>query len=414
MHQNIGLKIKYSLIVVITLMLSSNWLIAQELSWKFLSAPQGLVRSFESVGDDLYAGYQNKGVMRSRDAGLTWDTLNNGLEDYLVYDILAKNTEELFVATLIGSVFYSANKGENWVPFNSGINAVYTYCLLLKGDNLYAGTSLGIYTASAKEGKWTRLTLPKTTAVNQDIYCLHLSGNSIFAGSSQSAYRSDDDGKTWIEIPKITRYVLTSFAEKDGTLYIGTSGDGLMEMDLKTNVVKPSDEFIGSPEPSSVITALLVAPNGILYKASNRLGVFQRDSTLNRGLPILSIRTLGAHKNLLLAGVELNGIAALNGLLTSVEEVNTLNHKVNLQINPNPVAEQAQITLQLRTENPQLLKIELITTSGQVMDGSVASYSPGEHSIPLKVHNLPAGLYYCRVSNSSGSIYLIKPLAKGF
>lgn len=108
------------------------------------------------------------------------------------------------------------------------------------------------------------------------------------------------------------------------------------------------------------------------------------------------------------------GIAALNGLLTSVEEVNTLNHEVNLQINPNPAAEHAQIRLQLSTENPQLLKIELINTSGQVMDASVAPYSPGEHSIPLKVHNLPAGHYYCRVSNSSGSIYLIEPLVKGF
>lgn len=413
MHQNIVLKIKYLLIVVITLMLSSNWLFAQELSWKFLSAPQGLVRSFESVGDDLYAGYQGKGVMHSRDAGLTWDTLNDGLEDYLVYDILAKNSEELFVATLIGSVFYSANKGENWVPFKSGINAAYTYCLLLKGDNLYAGTSLGIYTASVKEGKWTRLTLPKTSAVNQDIFCLHRSGNSIFAGSSQSAYRSDDDGKTWIEIPKITRYVLTSFAEKDGKLYIGTSGDGLMELDLQTNLVKPSDEFIGSPEPASTITALFVAPNGILYKASNRLGVFQRDSTLNRGLPILSIRALGAHKNLLLAGVELNGIAALNGLLTSVEEVNTLNAYVHLQINPNPTRAHAHIMLQLRTENPQLLKIELISTSGQIVDSSVAPYSPGEHSIPLRIQSLPTGLYYCRVSNSSRSIYLIKSLVKG-
>lgn len=220
---------------------------AQELSWQELNVPKHApVICLKSIDNQLYAGYGGLGLLRSKDAGVSWDTLNKGLQDYYISDLLALSTKEFYLATLHSGVFRSLDGGESWSPFNKGLEAVnYTFCLLQKGDQLYAGTSWGVFTASTKNGEWIRLRFPRSSAPSQMVNCLYLLDNTLIAGSSESLYLSEDDGKSWREIPNVTKYQVLSITEYQGKLLIGTSGNGIVESDARLGTFLKSPEFLG-------------------------------------------------------------------------------------------------------------------------------------------------------------------------
>ncbi len=83
---------------------------AQDLSWQELSTPKNFpVLFLKSFNNQLYAGYGGLGLLRSKDAGVSWDTLNRGLEDLYIRDIIAPSAKELYAATQIDGVNYSSN-----------------------------------------------------------------------------------------------------------------------------------------------------------------------------------------------------------------------------------------------------------------------------------------------------------------
>lgn len=384
---------------------------AQSFAWQELPCPKGWVLCMESVDDHLFAGYSGLGVFRSKNAGMTWDTMNVGLQDWVVYDLLATSSQELYAATLTQGVFYSSNGGESWSPFNQGINAAYTYCLLKKGEQLFAGTTLGVYTASTKDGKWSRLVLPKSLAPNQIVQCLHLAGNTIFAGSSKGVYYSEDDGKNWNEIPNITPYVVTTMVEYKGKLLIGTSGNGIVEMDLQTKAFKKSSEFLGTLDTANSITSMLVTSNGVLLKGNNRLGIFQADSTLNRGLTTLDVRALHEHKNILYTGTLQRGILAFKQKDPATAILETpKSTALELEINPNPAVQFAKIKLLVK--ETQVLNCSLFSVDGCLVKtiSHNQTFAPGEYAIEVNVQNLARGIYYCRIADQTGRIGAIRRL----
>ncbi len=384
---------------------------AQTFAWQELPCPKGWVLCMESVGDQLFAGYSGLGIFRSKNAGMTWDTMNVGLQDWVVYDLLATSSQELYAATLTRGVFYSSNGGESWTPFNQGINAAYTFCLLKKGEQLYAGTTLGVYTSSTKDGKWSRLTLPISLAPNQIIQCLYLAGNTIYAGSSKGIYYSENDGKNWIEITNLTPYMVTTMVEYKGKLLIGTSGSGIVEMDLQTKAFKKSKEFLGTLDTATSITSMLVTSNGVLLKGNNRLGIFQADSTLNRGLTTLDVRALHEHKNVLYTGTLQRGILAFKQKdpATAILETPKL-AALEIEINPNPAVQSAKI--KLLVNETQVLSCSLFSVDGRLVKtiSHNQTYPPGEYALEVDVQNLARGIYYCRIADSTGRIGVIRSL----
>lgn len=384
---------------------------AQTFAWQELSCPKGWVLCIESVDDQLFAGYSGLGIFRSKNAGLTWDTMNVGLQDWIVYDLLATSSQELYAATLTRGVFYSSNGGESWTPFNQGLNAAYTFCILKKGEQLYAGTTLGVYTASTKDGKWSRLALPISLAPNQIIQCLYLSGNTIYAGSSKGIYYSENDGKNWTEITNITPYTVTTMVEYKGKLLIGTSGSGIVEMDLQTKALKKSQEFLGTLDTATSITSMLVTSNGILLKSNNRLGIFQADSTLNRGLTTLDVRVLHEHKNVLYTGTSQRGILAFKQKETTTAILETpKSASLEIEINPNPAVQSAKIKLLVK--ETQVLNCSLFALDGRLVKtiSHHQTYTPGEYTLEVGVQNLASGIYYCRVTDTIRKAGMIKKL----
>lgn len=328
---------------------------AQELFWQELGTPKNFpVMCLKSINNQLYAGYGGLGLLRSKDAGVSWDTLNKGLNDLYIRDVISPSARELYVATQIDGVYYSSNEGASWISFNKGIDASLTFCLLQKDNQLFAGTSQGIYAVNPKEGIWRRLVLPKTSAVNQMITCLYQSGNTIYAGSSQSIYLSEDDGKNWREIPKVTKYMVTAITEYKGRLLIATSGNGIIETDLRANGLAKSPEFLGE-DTVLTVNAMYVTSDGQLLKGTNRKGIFQTDSTLNRGLLDYDIRTIVEHKNRFYAGTMRQGVVIFKDkakLFPAELAKAQTGAMLQMELSPNPATQRVSINFSLLGEAP--------------------------------------------------------------
>lgn len=388
---------------------------AQDLSWQELNTPKNFpVLCLKSFNNQLYAGYGGLGLLRSKDAGVTWDTLNKGLEDLYIRDLISPSAKELYAAAHIDGVYYSSNEGASWIPFNKGIDASLTFCLLQKDNQLFAGTSQGIYAANPKEGIWRRLVLPKTSAVNQMITCLYQSGNTIYAGSSQSIYLSEDDGKNWREIPKVTKYMVTAITEYKGRLLIATSGNGIVETDLRANALSKSPEFLGE-DTVMTVNAMFVTAEGLLLKGTNRKGIFQTDSTLNRGLLDYDIRTIVEHKNQFYAGTVRQGVVIFKDKaklypaeLAKAQTGATL----QMELSPNPANQRVSINFSLLGEATQALSCVLLSAEGRVVKNLVRreSYQPGQYTLEADLQRLAAGVYYCRISNSEGTLSITRQL----
>lgn len=65
----------------------------------------------------------------------------------------------LFVGTRYGGVFYSSNNGANWIAANSGLSDRNVFSLVASGDNLYAGTSTGVFISKNRGNTWDSISI---------------------------------------------------------------------------------------------------------------------------------------------------------------------------------------------------------------------------------------------------------------
>ena len=201
----------------------------------------------------LFAGTATDGVFRSTDNGASWTACNTNLTNLMINALFSfENT--LYAGTTDGTVFRSLDDGQNWEQFSTGSvvervienevvteirlvadglpkmavhglaaykngqftlyagsdNGVYqssdngvTWCpaadtplsavraLLVKGEQIFAGTSLGLFTANVTETPlaWTRVSDVGEVA----IHALATDGTSIWAATDDGIYQCDGD-----------------------------------------------------------------------------------------------------------------------------------------------------------------------------------------------------------------------------
>ncbi|MGH7780907.1 MAG: WD40/YVTN/BNR-like repeat-containing protein [Candidatus Binataceae bacterium] len=92
----------------------------------------------------MYVGVEEGGVFRTRDGGVSFETLNDGLYAD-IHTVAADPADSRRLYATTGRGFYvSENAGASWRHVRSGINRTYTVPLLVDGD---AGAT--IFTAAA-------------------------------------------------------------------------------------------------------------------------------------------------------------------------------------------------------------------------------------------------------------------------
>jgi len=213
------------------------------------------VTALAVMGNILYAGTHQYGVLRSTDAGNSWTEVNNGLTDLQIRRLAVMGTT-LYAGTEDGA-FRLADNGDSWIPINAGLTAphydmeeinrartesgaipvpidklainrrVDSFAVL--GDTLYMGMVNGLFRSVDKGNSWTKI---DSESLNRSVSALSASGTTLYAGTfGGGVFRSTDGGDSWITINTgLTNRIIHSLLAVDGTLYVGTSGGGVFRL----------------------------------------------------------------------------------------------------------------------------------------------------------------------------------------
>ncbi len=156
------------------------------------------VHSFSEVGKYLFASSTEKGILRSEDAGETWETVTTGISELSAGDVLQFG-DKLFAYSNKG-LLESADTGKTW-KVNDGIGSKNVFGIYTNENELYAYlTKEKIALVSADTGKsWSNILFnpikeikpSKVKANGNDIYILAYNDNDI------SFWYSGDKGKNW-------------------------------------------------------------------------------------------------------------------------------------------------------------------------------------------------------------------------
>jgi photosystem II stability/assembly factor-like uncharacterized protein len=153
----------------------------------------------------MYVGVEEGGIYRSRDAGATFEPLNDGLyADVHSIAIGSRDSRRLYATT--GNGFYrSDNGGGSWRRVTDGIDRTYTVPLLVANDDTDT-----IYTAAAAGP-------PPTWSIGH-------------AGADAALYRSEDGGRRFS--PIFAEHVwgrgmiMRLKKDPEGGAFLGVTNDG--------------------------------------------------------------------------------------------------------------------------------------------------------------------------------------------
>ena len=131
------------------------------------------------------------GMLRSRDAGDTWEYL--GFQrDALMLSVLpaAALDEETFFISTLGKVRRSIDAGSSWHLFTIGMSELHILDLVQANNTLYAVTNTGVAKSSDGGNQWTQIDTDLPLPPNKSLGDLKLSnltavGNSLYVRTNQ-------------------------------------------------------------------------------------------------------------------------------------------------------------------------------------------------------------------------------------
>jgi hypothetical protein len=165
------------------------------------------ITSIVASGDAIFAGSDSNGVFITTNFGTSWTAVNSGLADRHISQLTAMGTG-LFAVTLNG-VFVFDDDDASWAANSSSLENIN--CLVVGDSQLFAGTDgSGVYVSADGGATWTSVCLgmPSDTRV----WSLATNGDDIFAGTSDGVWRAP------IHPGNNTVFTVTAGASEGGTI----------------------------------------------------------------------------------------------------------------------------------------------------------------------------------------------------
>jgi photosystem II stability/assembly factor-like uncharacterized protein len=170
----------------------------------------------------LFAATHGVGVARSRDSGLTWEWVNNGIDRHDLWSARAgklQGKDVVLVGSLPAHLYISEDNGDTWreLPALRNVDSAQSWCfpppprvghikdIVLDGDRLMVGIEIGALLVSTDFGKtFADLHVDPLVGEN-DIHRILVDparpDRILVANGIVGVMTSDDNGKTWRKNP---------------------------------------------------------------------------------------------------------------------------------------------------------------------------------------------------------------------
>lgn len=202
--------------------------------WKATGMRDTQVRALAVDTDNniVYAGSVETGVYRTRDGGMCWEAIKEGLANPRTYALAVDSTGNVYAGTFLaegdnlpGGVYKLPSGGYSWEE--KGIHDKTVYALSIDSDdNIYVGTTGGAYRSTDRGDTWEECGL-----ANKTVSALTVAGNpgneTILAGTwGGPIYQlTDCESRGWEKISPPRKVYALAYGS-DGVVYAGTS-DGV-------------------------------------------------------------------------------------------------------------------------------------------------------------------------------------------
>ncbi len=229
------------------------------------------VHCFASIGDILITS-TNTGFFRSIDYGEHWTASNIGYLSNIYNTILVADSQLYAIAKFdYGGVFKSTDKGEHWTQVNWGMIGLTIQSLAYIKNTLYAGTNGGGVFRSINSGRnWSSV---NAGFPYQSISSLVAKGDTLFAVTGNiGMFRSIDHGESWSEVNiGVICFRINSLAVNGSTIFAGTYPQGVLRSDDNGEHWMPCDSMLMSDQ----ITKVIVSNSTVFALSDGANGVFQ-------------------------------------------------------------------------------------------------------------------------------------------
>jgi len=253
---------------------------------------------------------------------------------------------------------------------------------LISGNNIFAGTSQGIYLSTNKGTSWTLV----STGV-YGVLCFAIEGNNIYAGTGNGIYLTFNNGNTWNLISgNIPNTHILSLAKTGSNIFAGTQ-NGLFSSTDNGNTWTVLDNGI----PTNVVVISLTINGSNIYAATN-LGVFLSGNegrnwqNVNDGLGRNLVNTFAINGTSIYAGT--NGAGVWKRDLSEMVGLNDIkNNDHHLNIYPNPTKGKFTIN-----SNEKISSVEVYNLIGEKIYTNTNLTSN-----EIDLTNISKGIYFVKI-----------------
>mgnify|MGYP001570994967 CR=1 FL=1 len=308
----------FSILVFALLIMAFISFTAQSAEWKLLSeAPRGVpigainqIVIHPTKPNTMYIGTEGMGFLASEDSGKTWTPKNKGFttaEEGTVSGIQIRciavdpsKPDTIYAGMAAFGVFNTVDAGTTWKTISDTLEDTFTKALVIhpaKTNTLYLGTDGGgVYRYDVAKDEWTETIQGLKNTYIRALVMDPKDPKIIYAATDGGVAKTIDGSDSWKVFSSANgitnRYGLClAIDQKDPkVLYVGTDGGGLFKtMDGGEKwetlggeiwMAKPAAEDLAAPggdvESSLVTSSVAINPvNSSIVYAGNQTGMFR-------------------------------------------------------------------------------------------------------------------------------------------
>ncbi|HEX2787147.1 MAG TPA: T9SS type A sorting domain-containing protein [Ignavibacteria bacterium] len=208
-------------------------------------------------------------------------TQTTGISENIATSIV-RSGDKLFAGSMIniltsGNIYSSTNNGDTWNAVNTGFALSGIFCMITKGNYIFAGTYEDGMLISSNNGATWQLD-PVNGTFGTGIFDAVVSGNNIIAYANTGAvvYASTNNGDNWFGVTGLpTNFGIINYFYNDGsTLYAGARNGLFYSTNNGLNWIYPANNGLPSnPDGSKPMTSMIKTDNKIIGGCLNKLFV---------------------------------------------------------------------------------------------------------------------------------------------